>query len=143
MYTTHTGGNFKTERFQNKSLRRILDIPSTYIDRSYTNERMFTMTREQHGCRFETFRETWRKRTCKFLGHILRCHHSDTLHQIIFSHIQQNLIQDSPPPTSWQAQSRLVSRNIQGHLPIFVWTKPCVQCQRPPASFRYKTSSKK
>lgn len=30
----------KLNAFQNKSLRRNLDIPSTFIDREYTNERM-------------------------------------------------------------------------------------------------------
>lgn len=140
MYITHTDGNLKTERFLKQILAQ--NIRHSFDLHSRTNG-CLPLIREQHGCRFETFRETWRKRTYNFLGHILRCHHSDTLHQIIFSHIRQNLIQDSPPSTSWQAQSRLVSRNIQGRLPIFVWTKPCVQCQRPPASFRYKISSKK
>ena len=76
----------KMNAFQNKSLRRILDIPSTYIDRSYTNERLYSLIREQYRCHYESFGESWRKRKCKFLGHILRCHHSDPLHQVTFSY---------------------------------------------------------
>ena len=76
----------KLNAFQNKSLRRILDIPPTHIDRQYTNERMYDMIRITYSCTFESFGETWRKRKCKFFGHILRCQRDDPLYQVTFSH---------------------------------------------------------
>lgn len=95
-YTVLNVYSSRQPKFQtNKSLRRILDIPSTYIDRSYTNERLYSLIREQYGCHYESFGESWRKRKCKLLGHILRCHHSDPLHQVTFSY--DNVSSRTPP----------------------------------------------
>ena len=74
----------KLNGFQNKSLRRILDIPPTFIDRQYTNERMYDLIKNQYGCHYESFGETWRKRKCKFFGHILRCRSDDPLFKLPF-----------------------------------------------------------
>ena len=63
-----------------------LDIPSTVIDREYTNERMYEMIRNQYTCHYESFGDTWRKRKCKFLGHILFFHRDDPLFQVTFSY---------------------------------------------------------
>ena len=71
--------------FQNKSLRRILGKPPTFIDRTETNERMYAEIRDQHGCNFEKFGDTWRKAKLKFFGHILRCSRADPLSQVTFA----------------------------------------------------------
>ena len=47
--------------FQNKSLRRILHIPPTFIDREQTNAKMYDKIRNDCGCFFEHFADTWRK----------------------------------------------------------------------------------
>ena len=67
--------------FQNKSLRRILKIPPTHIDRTQTNARMYETIRNDYGCKFEHFSDTWRKAKCRLLGHILRARPSDPLAQ--------------------------------------------------------------
>jgi hypothetical protein len=75
----------RLDAFQNKSLRRILGKPPTFIDRTETNERMYAEIRDQHGCHFEKFGDTWRKAKLKFFGHILRCSRADPLSQVTFA----------------------------------------------------------
>ena len=70
--------------FQNKSLRRILHIPSTFIDRQQTNASMYERIRNEFGCRFEHFADTWRKTKIGLLGHILRASIADPLAQVTF-----------------------------------------------------------
>ena len=67
--------------FQNKCLRRILNKPPTFIDRQVTNESIYTEIREQHGCVFEHFGETWKRSKLRLFGHILRAH-SDPMEQV-------------------------------------------------------------
>lgn len=68
--------------FQNKCLRRILNKPPTFIDRQVTNESIYTEIREQHGCVFEHFGETWKRSKLRLFGHILRAHSSDPMKQV-------------------------------------------------------------
>ena len=68
--------------FQNKSLRRILGIPPTFIDREQTNARMYASIQQQYGCTYESFGDTWRKTKCRLFGHILRAPRSDPLVQV-------------------------------------------------------------
>ena len=75
----------KLNAFQNRSLRRILKIPPTFIDRSYSNQRMYEEIRDQHGCKFEHFGETWRTAKIRLLGHLLRTSRDDPLYQVTFA----------------------------------------------------------
>ena len=68
--------------FQNKSLHRILHIPSTFIDRQQTNASMYERIRHEFGCRFEHFADTLRKTKIRLFGHILRASIADPLAQI-------------------------------------------------------------
>ena len=47
---------------------------------------MYDMIRNVYSCGFESFGGAWRKRKCKFFGHILRWQRDDPLYQITFSH---------------------------------------------------------
>ena len=47
---------------------------------------MYDLIKNQYGCHYESFGETWRKRKCNFFGHILRCRSDDPLFQVTFSH---------------------------------------------------------
>jgi len=73
----------KLNAFQNKSLRRILGKPPTFIDRSETNQKMYDEI-QQHGCIFEHFGDVWKHNKFKLLGHILRSSPSDPLNQVTF-----------------------------------------------------------
>ena len=68
--------------FQNKSLRRILRLPSTFIDRQATNERMYEEIRNQYGCVFEHFGTTWKKANMRLFGHVLRSSPADPMNQV-------------------------------------------------------------
>ena len=75
----------KLNAFQNKTLRRILKKPPTFIDREQTNLKMYDEIRQEHGCHFEPFGDTWRKKKLKLLGHMLRSSRADPLNQVTFA----------------------------------------------------------
>ena len=71
---------------QNKLLRRILHIPSTFTDRQQTNASMYERIKIEFGFRFEHFADTRRKTKIKIrlFGHILRASIVDPLAQVTF-----------------------------------------------------------
>ena len=75
----------KLNAFQNSALSRILKIPPIFIDRSYSNQRMYEEICHQHGCNFEQFGETWRTTKVRLLGHLLRTSRDDPLYQVAFA----------------------------------------------------------
>ena len=92
--------------FQNKSLRIILHIPPTFIDREQTNASMYDKTRNDYGCSFEHFADTWRKAKFRLFGHILRASPADPLVQVTFK--TDGLTPRAPTRrAARQAQSRL------------------------------------
>ena len=74
----------KLNAFQNKSLRRILGKPPTFLDREQTNQRIYQEIRQIYHCNFEHFGDTWRKAKLRLFGHILRSSRSDPLNQVVF-----------------------------------------------------------
>ena len=62
----------KSNAFQDSPLRRILQIPPTFIDRSFSNQKMHDLISDEYGCKFEQFGETWKTSKMKLLGHLLR-----------------------------------------------------------------------
>lgn len=75
----------KLNSFQNKTLRRILKKPPTFIDREQTNQRMYDEIKQDYGCHFEHFGDTWKKMKLKLLGHMLRSSRADPLNQVTFA----------------------------------------------------------
>ena len=74
----------KLDAFQMSGLRRILKIPPTHIDRTWTNERVYTKAREEAGKDIMRFTDMWMKQKLKLLGHLLRATPEDPLHQVVF-----------------------------------------------------------
>ena len=80
----------KIDAFQMRCLRRILKIPTTFIDRRYSNtvvlQRctaiLFTNQGDQR--QFELFSQSYLHRKSKLLGHVLRAGPSDPMRQISF-----------------------------------------------------------
>lgn len=75
----------KLSAFQSKALRHILKKPPTFIDREQTNLKMYDEIRQDHGCHFEPFGDTWGKEKLKLLGHMLRSSRADPLNQVTFA----------------------------------------------------------
>ena len=69
-----------------KSLRRILKIPPTFIDRSYSNQRVLDVLRDTHRLSIHLFSQIWLKRKLKLFGHILRSSPDDPLRQVLFEY---------------------------------------------------------
>ena len=70
--------------FQNKCLRRALQIPPTFIDRGWTNEKVLELASVVAGKEIKPFSENWRQAKFRLLGHILRTDYSDPLRQVTF-----------------------------------------------------------
>ena len=84
----------KLDAFQMKGLRRILKIPSTFIDRAQTNQVVPQKT-NTHGVYVQKLSDFWRQRKISLLGHILRADANDPLRQVIFEN--QTCIPRKPP----------------------------------------------
>ena len=73
-----------------KGLRNILKLKHTYIDRSSTYERIWTMandkikTGKHTNAQVFSFESTLKQRRIKFLGHILRAANNDPMRAITF-----------------------------------------------------------
>ena len=90
--TVHLTGAMlkKIDAFHMRCLRRILKIPSTFIDRRYSNrvvlqrctEILFANQGDQR--QFEVFSQSYLHRKSKLLGHVLRAGPEDPMRQISF-----------------------------------------------------------
>ena len=67
----------KLSAFQVKGLARILHLPHTFIDRTYSNQRVLDILRNTHQNYVEKLSDTWLPRKVKLLGHILRSQPND------------------------------------------------------------------
>jgi len=91
----------RLDAFQMKGIRRLLQIPPTHIDRTWTNELVMKRANEEklkpnkendaQKVNKKTidkpiikFTEMWTRLRFKLLGHLLRTHHEDPLHEITF-----------------------------------------------------------
>jgi len=70
--------------FQVKGLRRILGIPPTHIDRTWTNEKVWQKAEEEKGRKIQPFVDTWKRAKYRLLGHILRTYITDPMRQVVF-----------------------------------------------------------
>ena len=76
----------KINSFQMKSLRRILKIPPTFLDRSYPNQRVMDILRDTYNSPVHLFSQIWLNRKLKLFGHILRSSPDDPLRQVLFEY---------------------------------------------------------
>lgn len=74
----------KLDAFQIKGLRRILQVPPTFIDRSWTNHRVIDTLRQQHNIKVHRFSDMWKAQKLSLLGHVLRASQHDPMRQVIF-----------------------------------------------------------
>jgi hypothetical protein len=70
--------------FQIKCLRRILNVPPTHIDRTWTNKRVIEQLEQQHKYEHRPIATAWNMRKFKLLGHIIRAPGEDPLRQVVF-----------------------------------------------------------
>jgi len=74
----------RLDAYQMKGIRRILSIPPTFVDRTWTNKMVMERATEEAGKPIKTFSESWRSQKFKLLGHLLRAEVTDPLHQVTF-----------------------------------------------------------
>lgn len=86
MYSTYPSGNLQTKCFPKQIPEKKFGYTIYfYRSRIYKWTYAYEMIRNRYVCHYESFGDTWRKRRCKLLGHILRCHRDDPLFQVTFS----------------------------------------------------------
>ena len=73
----------KLHAFQMKCYRRILHIPPTSIDRSWTNQAVTDLLEQQHRVTVTTCSRLWMLRKTKLLGHTVRSDSSDPTRQVL------------------------------------------------------------
>ena len=78
------GQRDRIDAFQMKGHRRILGIPPTHIDRSWTNELVKKEVEKHTKKKYTTFSAQWEKAKISLLGHVLRADQNDPMHQVLF-----------------------------------------------------------
>ena len=84
----------KIDAFQIRGLRKILNLPSTFIDRRFTNRHVLQRASNlmsPHGNNI-LFSHCYNERRARLLGHIARASQEDPLRQISFQHDSVNRI---------------------------------------------------
>ena len=72
------------DSFQMKMLPRILRVPSTYIDREWTNQRVIERLVQQYGYYHVRLSTRRKKSKIRLLGHIFRSGAQDPLREVLF-----------------------------------------------------------
>ena len=70
--------------FQMKMLKNNLRVPSTYIDRAWTNQRIIENLSQQFGYRHVSLSNRWKLNKICLLGHILRALPLDPMREVLF-----------------------------------------------------------
>ena len=69
--------------FQMKGIRRLMNIPPTFEDRSWTNDRVSEEASIALGKPIRLFSEVWQSAKFKLLGHILRTAEGDPMREVV------------------------------------------------------------
>ena len=78
------GEQNRLDAFQQKGIRRILKIPPTFEDRSWTNDKVIEAASLALGRPLRIFSEVWRSAKFRLLGHLLRAETEDPMRQVVF-----------------------------------------------------------
>ena len=70
--------------FEIKGLRRILNLPPTHVDRSYTYETVIGIASILADKEIKPFYQSWPQAKFRLLGHMLRADDGSPLRQVVF-----------------------------------------------------------
>ena len=73
----------RIDAFQINMLRRILRVPPTHIDRSWTNQKVIDAFTERYGYVHTKLSSKWKKQVV-LLGHVLRAPQNDPMRHVLF-----------------------------------------------------------
>ena len=88
------GAQNRIDACQQKGIRRILKIPPTFEDRSWTNDKVIETASLALGRPLRIFSEVWRSAKFRLLGHLLRAEVEDPMRQVVFK--QESWIPRAP-----------------------------------------------
>ena len=72
--------------FSKEGYARTSQDSPTFINRSYTNQKVFKTLKNNFDSEVPLFSSTWLKRKLKLFGHILRTNPGDPLQQVLFEY---------------------------------------------------------
>ena len=74
----------RLDAFQMKGIRRLMNIPPTHVDRTWTNDMVYTRASEECGKPIMRFSDMYNRQKLRLLGHILRADETDPMRQVTF-----------------------------------------------------------
>ena len=74
----------RLDAWQHKMLRRILNVPPTHLDRTWTNQRVVNTLTQAHNYTHVSLSAKWTSRKLTLLGHILRATSADPMREVLF-----------------------------------------------------------
>ena len=74
----------RLDAWQHKMLRRILNVPPTHLDRTWTNQRVVNTLTQAHNYTHVSLSAKWKSRKLTLLGHILRATSADPMREVLF-----------------------------------------------------------
>ena len=124
--TIHLTGSLrkKLDAFHLRGLRKILRIPTTYIDRRYTNQRVYeTATRMAYplgNSTIKPFSTTLDERRAKLAAHILRSSDNDPMRQVTYKPGSADAVEVGKrrigrPRQHWTFHSNQLIHNLISH----------------------------
>ena len=67
-----------------KMLRKILGVPSTYVNRAWTNQAVLHELSQRHGYKHIRLSTKWKHKKITLLGHIIRAESEDPMREVLF-----------------------------------------------------------
>ena len=72
------------DNFQMKMLRKILGVPSTYVNRAWTNQAVLHELSQRYGYKHIRLSTKWKHKKITLLGHIIRAESEDPMREVLF-----------------------------------------------------------
>ena len=74
----------RLDALQMKTLRKILRVPTTFVDREWTNQKVIDTLEHRFKYSHTKLSTRWKNNKTRLLGHILRAQHDDPMREVLF-----------------------------------------------------------
>ena len=74
----------RLDALQMKTLRKILRVPTTFVDREWTNQKVIDTLEHRFKYSHTKLSTRWKNNKTTLLGHILRAQHDDPMREVLF-----------------------------------------------------------
>ena len=74
----------RLDALQMKTLRKILGVPTTFVNREWTNQKVIDTLEHRFKYSHTKLSTRWKNNKTRLLGHILRAQHDDPMREVVF-----------------------------------------------------------